>query len=135
MNHEPPEFKLMRQAHAAPVTNADLTCILDILAQLHGKLDILTQSVEGLSSRVDDTVHKLDAHMVGEEAVFKGILAGFPDGNPEKHAQAHVDEAEAAKVRKDFWNKMLFEVTKYGLIGFVGWLAFTLWGAFLKGPK
>lgn len=50
------------------------------------------------------------------------------------HAAAHMAWIDAQRARKDFWNKMSFELTKWGLLGFLGWLlASAVWPAIVKG--
>jgi len=67
-------------------------------------------------------------------------LAGYPldkDGRPDTsgHRSYHEEIIEQAKARTEYWRKMTFELSKYGLIGFVLWAATQLWAAFIAGPK
>jgi len=50
------------------------------------------------------------------------------------HAAAHQAWIDAQRARRDFWNKMTFELVKYGLLGFLGWLLVQIvWPAIVKG--
>lgn len=68
-------------------------------------------------------------------AKLDNILAGFPKEDPVGHRLYHEEVIESIRARKDFWRKLTFELTKWGLIGFVAWAALSLWTDFLKGPK
>lgn len=86
---------------------------------------------------VKKTLHD---HINTEPAEWAAVLAdlsakAFPAGDPEGHRKYHEDEMKYMEARAEFWKKMLFEVTKYGVIGVIGWLAYTVWVAFLHGPQ
>jgi hypothetical protein len=42
---------------------------------------------------------------------------------------------KAAEAKAEFWEKMRFEIFRWGLIGFIGWVVVSLWKAALLGPK
>lgn len=68
------------------------------------------------------------------------ILAGYPkdkDGNPDVsgHRYYHESLMENEKNKAEFWRKLTFELSKWGLICFAGWILIELWQAFLRGPK
>ena len=99
--------------------------ILTLLEQIHNDMSAMRQ--------------ELTDHIATEPAEWAKILSdlqakAFPGGDPEGHRKAHEDEMATIAARADFWKKMLFEVTKYGLLGVVGWVAYQLWVAFLHGP-
>lgn len=76
-------------------------------------------------------------HSVEEQTAL--ALAGYPlnkDGKPDLagHRSYHEELIEQERVRTEYWRKMTFELTKYGLIGFVLWALTQLWLAFIKGP-
>lgn len=78
----------------------------------------------------------LRTHTEGEEGRLATIMdRAFPGGDPVGHRAAHEAQMKAVLDRAAFWSKMRFEITKYGLLGFLGWGVFALWLAFLKGPK
>ncbi len=100
-----------------------------------------------LVKEVHDDVIKmrgeLSAHIAQEPEVTKAMIIevversmsrAFPDGDPDGHRRAHEAAIAQAEARAAFWQKMLFEVTKYGLFGLLGWLAYHAWVAFLQGP-
>ena len=61
--------------------------------------------------------------------------SAFPGGDAEGHRRYHEETINVIEARSKFWKQMLFEVTKYGLFGVLGWLAYTVWVAFLHGPQ
>lgn len=66
-------------------------------------------------------------------------LAGYPldkDGKPDiaGHRSYHEELIEQERAKTEYWRKMTFELTKYGLIGFILWVITQLWAAFIKGP-
>lgn len=81
----------------------------------------------------------LDKHQETEtdelaKEVAKLMEKAFPKGDAEAHRRYH--EAEIAKIEASaaFWRKMREELTKWGLIGFIGWLIVMTWQGFLQGP-
>lgn len=59
-------------------------------------------------------------------AVGEMVATAFPkgpDGKPDLigHCGAHQAEIDAYKSRKEFWQKLIFELAKWGLIGFALW--------------
>jgi hypothetical protein len=82
----------------------------------------------------------LNAHIATEpedwaELLKETLSCAFPAGDAEGHRRYHEETIAALEARVKFWKQMLFEVTKYGLFGVVGWLAYTVWVAFLNGPQ
>lgn len=96
----------------------------------------MTEHESTILSLLHQLRDELRAHMDGEEARFDSILQrSFPGGDPIGHRLVHEAQMKAVLDRSAFWSKMRFEITKYGLIGFLGWGVFALWLALLKGPK
>jgi len=58
----------------------------------------------------------------------------FPDKDFQSHREYHEAEIASIQARKAFYDKLTFELTKWGLIGFAAWLFIDAWKAFLKGP-
>ncbi len=63
------------------------------------------------------------------------IRSGFPDGDPTGHRRYHEAEMARIEARAAFWEKMRFELAKWGLIGFAAWALQALLRAVLSGPK
>jgi len=105
-----------------------------VLAEL---LQMVTETHGILKSHMHD--HDLN-HQILEsklEAAHTDILlvrGGFPGDDPTGHRMAHEEDMRRIKARSDFWQKMSFEIGKYGLLGFLGWACYALWNAFLHGP-
>ena len=89
---------------------------------------------------VRDLTKKLEVHMTEEThdlaaEVSKLMSEAFPEGDPKGHRRHHELVIRQAEKRAAFWTDMAASVSKWGLIGFLGWMLFTLWKAFLLGPK
>jgi len=100
-------------------------------------LVILVQQVHDSQQALDD---KLTQHMADEtrrlaEAVADVIKRSFPEGDADGHRKAHEQQMQTIAARAEFWKKLLFELSKYGLVGLAGWLTYAAWIALLKGPK
>ena len=87
---------------------------------------------------------KLTKHMVGEPKEIADSIAGaltkmmadaFPDGDSDGHRRRHESELKRLESRAKFWGTMATEISKWGLIGFLGWAVYALWQAFLLGPR
>lgn len=60
------------------------------------------------------------------QSIRSEVLAAYPlnsDGKPDiaGHRSYHESLIDQAKARTEFWRKLLFEITKWGLIGFIAW--------------
>lgn len=98
-------------------------------------LEKQNEKLEELAKNVSDYVAKLDDHIKGEEHFMKLIIDGFPNSDPAGHRHYHEAKIREAEERADLYRKLRFELTKWGLIGFIGWLVTVGWKAFLQGPK
>ena len=104
---------------------ADTSALLVLVQQVHADVQIF-------SKRLDEQRHE-DALALAA-AVVALTLKAFPEGDADGHKKAHEAQMAAVEARAEFWQKLLFEVTKYGVFGVVGWLALKIWTAFLAGP-
>ena len=86
---------------------------------------------------------KLTQHMHDEpiqlaEEIAKLLNSCFPNGDPSGHKLAHEVWIQQAEESRDFWRTMKKELSKWGLIIFIGWfigfIGLSLWQAFLQGP-
>lgn len=105
-------------------------------------LDLILSQVEQLGEKLDGHISSSAEHreafaakVTGNDHIIATILEGFPNKDPRGHCDYHIDEMAAIARRKEFWSKLLSEITKYGLIGVLGWVFVTLWAAAVKGPK
>ncbi len=83
---------------------------------------------------------KLETHMVNEThelaaEISKLMSAAFPNGDPTGHRAAHEAWLHKTQASAQFWEKMRFELSRAGLIGFLIWAFVELWKSFLAGPK
>jgi hypothetical protein len=79
--------------------------------------------------------------MKGELAeLHSKIMLGFPkdeNGDPDilGHRNYHEALIEQSKARTEYWQKLTFELSKWGLLGLLAWMVHEMWSAFLRGPK
>lgn len=102
----------------------------------HGALLVLVQQVH---ATVKDLEVKLTHHMTEEtqelaQAITLLMNQSFPKGDGDGHRRHHEASIQAAEDRAAFWRTMRTEISKYGLLGFLGWALYALWAAFLLGP-
>lgn len=82
---------------------------------------------------VREDVKALDEKLT--DSIENVVKKAFPGEDPEGHRRYHEAVILAAEDRAAFWKTMRNEISKYGLIGVVGWACYALWQAFLLGPK
>lgn len=83
---------------------------------------------------------KLDKHMKEEtselaDAIARLMKEAFPEGDPDGHRRHHELVIKQAEEKAEFWQKMRYELSKWGLIGFLGWVVVQLWNGVLAGPS
>jgi hypothetical protein len=105
--------------------NSD-TAVLILVQQVH-------DDVQAMKKRLDE--HMKDETLELAEAVATLMVKAFPEGDPLGHRVKHEADIQAAKDRAEFWKKLLFEISKWGIAGVLGWLAYAAWTAFLLGPR
>ncbi len=103
-----------------------------LLTRVGEDVTVLGQDVKELTKLLDEQRH--DEALALAEAVAALMIKSFPEGDADGHRKAHEAQMRAIEARAEFWKKMLFEVSKYGAIGVIGWLCMKLWVAFLSGP-
>lgn len=109
-----------------PERRADTAALLVLVQQVHA-------DVQTFGKQLQD--QRRDEALALAEAVASLLVTAFPDGDGAAHKRIHEAQMIAVEARAEFWKKMLFEVSKYGLLGVLGWLALKIWVAFLAGPS
>mgnify|MGYP001433911112 FL=1 len=84
----------------------------------------LVQAREDLHRRAELSAAQID-----------DLRHAFPADDPVGHRAYHDDVIATARARKAFYQKLLFELAKWGLLGFVGWMFVSGWRDFLRGPN
>ncbi len=102
--------------------------MFELLMEIARKLDTLSDSHT-------ETRNMLTEHIKEEEEVIAEMRGAFPGGDPAGHRAYHDEVIDQLKSRKEFWRKLSFELSKWGLIGFLGWLIIQVWHGALKGPQ
>ena len=100
--------------------------ILALVQQIHAKVEVMHT--------------KLEQHMTEDTSLLANEIKSlmdkaFPNGDPDGHKAAHEAWIRKVEARTEFFKKLTFELSKYGLLGLVGWLALTIWKGILVGPK
>lgn len=94
--------------------------------------------------QIHDTIEKMDnkltSHIADETEVLAREIArhmhiAFPEGDPEGHRRHHEAVIRKAEKSAEFWETMAKEVSKWGLIGFLGWIGIALYRHFLEGLR
>lgn len=103
-------------------------------------VQLVHEDVSRIAAKVDHIDGKMGFHAKEQAEALAVAIAelteeAFIAGDLAAHRRQHKAQIEAVEQRAEFWRKLLFELTKYGLIAFVGWLALNAWHAFLQGPK
>lgn len=107
--------------------------ILSILQSIHDDVQDVKKTQKEMGETLTDHINTEPQEWADQLTLM--MKSAFPNGDPDGHRKAHEDEMATIAARAEFWKKMLFEVSKYGVIGVVGWLAYTIWVAFLQGPS
>jgi len=102
--------------------------------------DSILLHIKELQITVKDLAAKMNYHhAIFREEVEKSVEhvyeRSFPDGDPEGHRHHHELVIKREEERLEFWMTMKKEVTKWGLVGVLGFLAVAAWNAILIGPK
>lgn len=115
-----------------PERRAETSALLALLQTVH-------DDVKKLQQNHVDLDHKLTQHMTEETMelaaeITKLMADAFPEGDPKGHRKHHEAVIAKAEARAAFWKKILEELSKYGLLGFFGWLVTLAWSGFIQGP-
>ena len=111
---------------------SDNSAILVLVQQISTNVGNLEVKVDKFDTRLSQHMH--DETLELAEAIVKLMLRAFPEGDPDGHKRHHEAVIKAAEEKAEFWKSMRKKVTEWGLVGVLGWAAFALWAAFLKGP-
>jgi len=95
--------------------------------------------VQDMHRQLSEISKTLNTHIAEEPKAFAAMVESamaqaFPGGDPVGHRKVHEADIQRVLDRAEFWRKMLYELTKFGIIGFIGWAAWHLWVAFIQGP-
>lgn len=110
---------------APPADRRDDSVVLAMMQTIHA-------DVKAMDAKLTDHINTEPDEWM---AVMRKLQEdAFPAGDPEGHRKAHEEQMQSIHDRAEFWKKMAFEVTKYGVLGVLGWLAYHAWVAFIHGP-
>ena len=95
----------------------------------------LAEQVREVKNELSQAREELHRRAEGTEKQIVELRHAFPADDPAGHRAYHDEVIAIARARKEFWQKLLFELAKWGLLGFVAWLVLAGWRDFLKGPN
>lgn len=96
-------------------------------------LNVVHDKIESLDNKLTKHIH--DETLQLAEEVSRLMLKSFPEGDPDGHRAAHEAWIRREESKTRFWEKMVFEITRWGVLGVLGWMLYHLWKAFIEGPK
>lgn len=115
-----------------PERRAETNAILVLVQAVHDDVKLVHGDLENFNKRFSE--HMATETLELQKMLEKLLTSAFPEGDASGHRKHHEAVIAKAEARAAFWRKMAEELCKYGLIGFVGWLAVSAWQAFLQGP-
>lgn len=100
-----------------------------------GHLVSLSDQIREVRNDLSQAREELHRRAEGAERQIVELRHAFPADDPVGHRAYHDEVINIARARKEFWQKLLFELAKWGLLGFLGWMLIAGWRDFLKGPQ
>ena len=92
-------------------------------------LRVVHDKIEAMDVKLTRHIH--DETLTLAEEIATLMNKSFPQGDPEGHRAYHEASIKRAEANAEFWSKMRFEISKWGLIGFSGWfigmIAVSVW--------
>lgn len=100
----------------------------------------LLELVREIHANQIESDKRLMAHMQDEpikmaEEIARLMAKAFPAGDPDGHRRHHELVIRQAEAKTEFWSKMVFELTRWGLIGLAAWLVHAAYKHFLAGSN
>ena len=112
------------EIHQPFTERRDQDAIILLLRVVHDK-------IEAMDVKLSQHIH--DETLTLAEEIAHLMNKSFPQGDPEGHRAYHEASIKRAEANAEFWSKMRFEISKWGLIGFLGWfigmVAVSIWKA------
>jgi len=106
--------------------------LLELVRQIHDSQLAQAQCMNALDKKLADHI-TLEPVKLGEE-IAELMAKAFPFKDPDGHRRYHELVIQRAEERAEFWKRMRIEVSKWGLLGVLGFLAAAAWNSFLQGP-
>lgn len=91
----------------------------------------LSNILQEMFQEVKHMRKELNQHIEDET---KLIIRGFPEEDLDAHRMGHELQNKLLTEKADFWAKLRISVTSWGMIGVLGFIAVTVWKAFILGP-
>lgn len=108
----------------------------DASAALIHLIEALTQQVHAMNEKLDKHMDSLPSE---REAIVEKLLhQALPDGDMDGHKAYHQAAIDRLKKKAEFWEKMKYELMRWGLFGFICWAILffgnAAWLRLLEGP-
>lgn len=88
-----------------------------------------------VNSRLDNLMQSINSYMAKQEDIEVAFLK-TKDGKPDYHG--HFYDHDHRKQVAEWWgtvkDKAIVKLAEWVAVGVAGWIMYTLWEAFLKGP-
>ena len=100
--------------------------------------EVILEHLVRLSSQVGEVRKELvqaREDMQLSSSQIEELRHAFPADDPAGHRAYHDEVIATTRAHKEFYQKLLFELAKWGLLGFIGWMVLAGWRDFLKGPN
>lgn len=87
--------------------------------------------IQTIQEDVTEMKSTLTGHIATEPKEWAKVLSelmvkAFPEGDADGHRRFHEANIKSAEQKAAFWAKMTYEITKWGLLGFLLWTLKTL---------
>ena len=97
---------------------ANDSLVVILMQEVHHKIDAMDAKL---------TQHITDETLILAEEISALMIKAFPQGDPDGHRVYHEASIKAAGDRAEFWKQMRMEISKWGLIGMLGWGITLIW--------
>ena len=105
---------------------ANDSLVVVLMQEVHKKIDDMDKRL---------TQHMTDETLVLAEEIAKLMNTAFPGSDPQGHRVYHETQMAAIADNAAFWKTMRNEVSKWGILGVLGFIVIAAWKHFLEGPR
>ena len=114
------------EIHQPFTDRMDRDAIILLLRVVHDK-------IEAMDVKLTRHIHDETLTLAAEIAHL--MNQSFPQGDPSGHRTYHESQMAAIADNAAFWKAMRNEVSKWGILGVLGFIVIAAWKHFLEGPK
>jgi hypothetical protein len=96
---------------------------LESVEEVQQLIHAIYESTNHTKSELSNLMLSFSAFASKQAAIEKG----FPDGDPDGHRRHHEALIRKAIARAVFWEKLLAELSKWGILGVIGFIGTAVW--------